>query len=566
MAAIPTLPLHLIDGILIFAARPLPPDHKRPSSTALLNILQVLPPSLLRSTFCSVIRTANDVIHGPSTPSNELPDLTFAPFVLNNNGSDPTLLEGFTDTLVPILKWEKRICTAFVYQLCVVGRLDLLQRLRAGLVKHQQPGSVGLGDLFEGTAGAVRNGHMDILQWWHAHDPLPMALVVPIACGVAAETGWVQLLQWCFKVDEDFRDHVDTWNIEQCLFDALTGEHIQVLDWWLKLAKSGSLMVDELPFPTGVWAHLCAQGKLKSLEWLNNNDIPFDQLNTPSHDCVDAASENGHTDILQWWLTSRSDFAYTPDAMDKASTNGHLDTLIWWAHSGKLLSFSPLGRNGALSNLHLDVVQWWDRLPLFAYLSGASDAHPKSFLSMDTRMVTSFGRLDLLWTMDNSLWDMETLFMTACRHGQLHVLELYRERIQEEIGDGWSIWILNGICDTRVMQWCLHNVASFFTEFDAEGQAFWNEQLVKAAGLGSTELVDWIFTFILKSDAVPLSVVAAACAKHHVNVLELLLQRHGLRETVDAWASGNQTDPHPLWGIGDVSVLEWWEQNGLPKP
>jgi hypothetical protein len=57
---------------------------------------------------------------------------------------------------------------------------------------------------------------------------------------------------------------------------------------------------------------------------------------------MDYASEQGHIELLDWWLHSGLKLQYTENAMNRASEKGHIKVLDWWLASGITeLKYSP---------------------------------------------------------------------------------------------------------------------------------------------------------------------------------------------------------------------------------
>lgn len=204
--------------------------------------------------------------------------------------------------------------------------------------------------------GAVRGGHLNVLQWlfggkgfrWHdstfirAAEGENLEMIDWLLrngcpfdendlCERAARGGHLLVLQYA-------RQWGFPWNELTCA-SAAKGGHLETLQW----AVQHGCRWDEI---TCAWAAL--GGKLDVLMWARQHGCPWD-----TDTCWSAAME-GHLEVLQW--ARANGCGWHSDTCVAAADGGHLDVLRWAVDSD-----APWGRAQWETSLlcnHADVVSW----------------------------------------------------------------------------------------------------------------------------------------------------------------------------------------------------------------
>uniref|UniRef100_A0A2D3VEN3 Related to SIS2 protein (Cycle-specific gene control) n=1 Tax=Ramularia collo-cygni TaxID=112498 RepID=A0A2D3VEN3_9PEZI len=151
---------------------------------------------------------------------------------------------------------------------------------------------------FEALDGASRAGFVNVLEWWQ-HSGLPLKFT------------------------------------EAALEQASSQGHISVLEWW----KSQSTTVDDAKA---------------------NVDSSKVQLKPGKSICY--ATQNGHTDVVRWWLQSGIAFPHEDAVAKLASTHGHVSILqVWHGLKGSKMIFDNQVLVGATKSGNVKVLEWWKK-------------------------------------------------------------------------------------------------------------------------------------------------------------------------------------------------------------
>ena len=139
---------------------------------------------------------------------------------------------------------------------------------------------------------------------------------------------------------------------------------VNVLEWW---QHSGL----PLKFTEGALEQASSQGHIAVLEWWKDQSTAADDTSAT----VDAskirlkpgksicfATQNGHTDVVRWWLQSGIAFPHEDTVAKLASTHGHVDILqLWHELKGSKMIFDNQVLVGASKNGNVAVLEWWKR-------------------------------------------------------------------------------------------------------------------------------------------------------------------------------------------------------------
>jgi hypothetical protein len=143
-----------------------------------------------------------------------------------------------------------------------------------------------------------------------------------------------------------------------------------------------------------------------------------------SADAIDGASRSGHTNVLDWWLSSGLPLRYTERALESASAEGRVEVLEWWkqaASSKKKRIQLKVGKSVLLAaqSGQTESLAWWDA-------SGIPYTHSESV----ARIASTHGHLHVLqlWQRlkgSKMIFDNQVL-VGATKNGHDEILEWWR--------------------------------------------------------------------------------------------------------------------------------------------
>ena len=200
--------------------------------------------------------------------------------------------------------------------------------------------------------------------------------------------------------------------------------------FWYNAARYGRLEVMEWARLQGYsvawkigWFYIgpktCAKaaeyGQLQALQWLKENDCPWDNHTCQAADTCQAAARNGHLSCLQW--ARENGCEWDKNTCSAAAGNGHISCLQWARENG--CEWDKITCSAAAGNGHISCLKWarengcdWDE-----YTCAAAAKH---------------GHLSCLqWARENGCpWDgftMHAATHAATRNGHLSCLQWARE-------------------------------------------------------------------------------------------------------------------------------------------
>ena len=148
----------------------------------------------------------------------------------------------------------------------------------------------------------------------------------------------------------------------EALDSASRAGFVNILEWW---QNSGL----PLKFTEAALEQASSQGRLPILEWWKNQSTAVDdnsaivigskiQLKPGKSICY--ATQNGHTDVVRWWMRSGIAFPHEDTVAKLASTHGHVDILqIWHELKGSKMIFDNQVLVGATKSGNVKVLEWW---------------------------------------------------------------------------------------------------------------------------------------------------------------------------------------------------------------
>jgi hypothetical protein len=176
-------------------------------------------------------------------------------------------------------------------------------------------------------------GRAEILEFWRKSPSFAKKEYTNAALDGASRMGFVHVLEWwrCSGLPLKYT--------EAALEQASGNNHIAVLDWWKAqhYAEDSNLSTDNA-------GRAPISGPIK--------------LKPGKSICY--AAQNGHVDVVQWWLKSGISFAHEDGVAKLASAHGHVAVLQLWydLKGGKIIydnSVLPL----ATKHGWIAVLDWW---------------------------------------------------------------------------------------------------------------------------------------------------------------------------------------------------------------
>lgn len=116
-----------------------------------------------------------------------------------------------------------------------------------------------------------------------------------------------------------------------------------------------------------------AHGHIAVLEWwrsraASTDDSPTtdaNRLRLKPGKSICFATQNGHVDVVRWWVHSGIAFPHEDTVAKLASTHGHVAILqLWYELKGSKIIFDNQVLVGATKNGHASVLEWWKQCGL----------------------------------------------------------------------------------------------------------------------------------------------------------------------------------------------------------
>lgn len=274
---------------------------------------------------------------------------------------------------------------------------------------------------------------------------------------------------------------------------------------------------------------------------------------------IDIASANGHTDVLDWWLTSKFQLAYSIDSVDLASQNGHVNVLDWWVRSGLELKYTEK----AMCTAHLKVLEWWMR-------SGTDSSIRLKLKYSEYAVIhaTRYGHIDILkwWVAFVPSVDMRKTYQSDVNPDGVHDPKVVFACVIDDA---------SAYGHTNVLNWWVESGLEFAYSANAIDLASQN---------GHLNVLEWWNISKLKL-IYTTEAINSASRNRHINVLDWWttsgLELKYTSNAIDSASTNNHTDVLNWWcrsklillytnlaidrasGWGIIRILNWWVKSGL---
>ncbi|KAG2803252.1 hypothetical protein PC116_g23318 [Phytophthora cactorum] len=331
---------------------------------------------------------------------------------------------------------------------------------------------------------AARNGHLEVVQWFHVHYPDQF---VPEAMDQAAQNGYLHIVRWLHETrDEGCTEyamegaarngHLDvvlylmehraegfpSYNViaaqtfeVHCLFSA--SNKMQPKNRWDEvktdlLNKAQSIYEKRPAFVKGCLKCLAetaaSEGNIKILDWLNQLGLEL-RTAIPIRDAV----SRGDVKLLQWLYWNRFELCDS-DLLELAVQNGQLDAARWLSQHGfKITSLKLIG----------EVV----RTSKVALLCWLVEHGPPLDFTTAMKLTMEYHHIEIAWWVSESdrvLLVFEALqkrnrkllwwILTRTRFKDVSSRRSIRDAIQRAPNKILQ-WIQKGLSDFTKCQWCL---------------------------------------------------------------------------------------------------------------
>lgn len=258
--------------------------------------------------------TSHTSPHGPRNYMEAL-ELT----ILRGNLKD---VEHFIAThSVP--RWLSKLCIKLIMRFAMTS---LLAHLEAN---HRDLFWTTFGHTFLPDTASAVFGRTEILEFWRTSPSFLTKEYNFEALDGASRAGFVAVLEWWQHSGLPLKF------TEAALEQASSQGHLQVLEWW----KAQSTTVDD-----------------------SSASVDSSKVRLKPGKSIAFATQNGHADVVRWWLRSGIAFG-NEDAVPKlASTHGHTEILrLWHEAKGDKMIFDNQVLVGATKNGNVGVLEWWKR-------------------------------------------------------------------------------------------------------------------------------------------------------------------------------------------------------------
>lgn len=253
----------------------------------------------------------------PQGPSNYMEALEL--IILRGNLAD---VKHFIAThSVP--RWLSKLCIKLIMRFAMT---PLLAHLEAN---HKDLFWATFGHTFLPDKASSVFGRTEILEFWRTSPSFLTKEYNTEALDGASRAGFVNVLEWWQHSGLPLKF------TEAALEQASSQNHLPVLEWW----KQQSTAVDT-----------------------TSASVDSSKVRLKPGKSICYATQNGHTEVVRWWLRSAIPFPHEDTVAKLASTHGHVDILhLWHELKGNKIIFDNQVLVGATKMGNVRVLEWWKR-------------------------------------------------------------------------------------------------------------------------------------------------------------------------------------------------------------
>ena len=237
--------------------------------------------------------------------------------ILRGNLAD---LRHFIDT-EGVPRWLSKLCTKLIMRFALTPVLAYLE------ANHRNLFWDTFGHTFLPDKASSVFGRTEILEFWRTSPSFLTKEYNNEALDGASRAGFVNILEWWQNSGLPLKF------TEAALEQASSQGRLPVLEWW----KKQSTAVDD-----------------------NSTNVDSSKIRLKPGKSICYATQNGHTDIVRWWMQSGIPFPHEDTVAKLASTHGHVEILqIWHELKGSKMIFDNQVLVGATKSGNVKVLEWW---------------------------------------------------------------------------------------------------------------------------------------------------------------------------------------------------------------
>lgn len=218
-------------------------------------------------------------------------------------------------------RWLSKLSVKLIMRFAMT---DLLAHLEAN---HKDLFWAAFGHAFLPVKASAVFGRTEILEFWRTSPSFLTKEYDAEALDGASRAGFVNVLEWWQHSGLPLKF------TESALEQASGQGHLQVLEWW----KAQSTAVDD-----------------------TNASVDSSKVRLKPGKSICYATQNGHADVVRWWVQSGIAFPHEDTVAKLASTHGHVEVLRTWHElKGSKMIFDNQVLVGATKSGNVKVLEWW---------------------------------------------------------------------------------------------------------------------------------------------------------------------------------------------------------------